>query len=72
MRSAERALVAGLPTSSDVMIGGISANVVDGLGKTISITDLSGYKQIQVDINWEEVGQIGKNFNVSLITLKMP
>ncbi len=72
MAYSDSALNVGV-TTSDITVGGLSADVIDGLGMTVTVTDPGlGYKKIQVDIDWEEVSQIERNFNVSLITLKRP
>ena len=72
MSYSDSALAVGV-TTSDIIIGGLEARATDGHGMKTTVTDPGlGYKQVQVDIDWKDSGQIGRDFNVSLVTYKVP
>ena len=64
---------ANSPTKTNITIGRLDALIIDGNGMTVTVTDPGfGYKQIQVDIDWDEPGQFARPLNVSLLTFAGP
>ncbi|MCK5178651.1 MAG: type II secretion system protein [Candidatus Omnitrophica bacterium] len=68
------------PDPMSINIGGMSTDPVKGQGITTIITEIDeyppdctfDYKEIQIDIDWNEAGKIKRNLNTSFITYVVP
>jgi len=57
---------------ADIEIGGLTLSGADGKGIKVENIDKGDYCEIILHIKWNEVSQIGREFDVNLVTYVAP
>jgi len=57
---------------TDYTIGGLNPQGSDSKGIKVDVTSQTGYCEVEVNIKWNEVGQMNRDFEVKLITYVAP